>query len=82
MTDQLIEKSHLTPAEEVRMTCKSLGEGGQSELARLLPSRVPGKTINSRTVRRWLAGKSTPSDEVLERIRTIGQEVGYIDCRT
>jgi hypothetical protein len=58
----------MTPAEEVRLTCQLLGEGGQSKLARLLPSRIPGKLINSRTVRRWIAGKTTPSDEMLARI--------------
>lgn len=62
-----------TPAEEVRLTCESLGEGGQSKLARLLPSRVPGKHVNSRTVRRWVAGKTAPDDEMLKRIRSIGQ---------
>jgi hypothetical protein len=61
----------MTPAEEVRLTCESLGEGGQSKLARLLPSRVPRKHVNSRSVRRWLAGKSVPNAEMLEQIRSI-----------
>lgn len=61
----------MTPAEEVRLACESLGEGGQSKLARLLPSRVPGKHVNSRTVRRWLTGKSVPCPEHLERVRAI-----------
>ena len=55
----------------MRLVCESLGEGGQSKLARLLPSRIPGKHVNSRTVRRWLAGKTTPDDEMLERIRAV-----------
>lgn len=45
----------MTPSE-----LRSLGEpfpGWQSRLARCLPSRVPGKNINARTVRRWASGE-------------------------
>jgi hypothetical protein len=61
----------MTPAEEIRLVCESLGEGGQSKLARLLPSEGPTGHVNSRTVRRWLAGKTTPSDAMMRRIRAV-----------
>ena len=61
----------MTPAEEIRHLCDSLNPGGQSELARRLPSLSTTGHINSRTVRRWIAGKSTPTPEMLEQIRAI-----------
>jgi hypothetical protein len=46
----------MTPAE-LRSICDSLNPGGQSKLARMLPGRKPGKGVNPRTIRRWLARK-------------------------
>lgn len=52
----------MTP-EELRSIGESLyGPRWQSELARTLP-------VNSRTVRRWLAGKSRIHPALAERIR-------------
>ena len=51
----------MTPAEETRLTIKSLGKGGQTKLARLL-------SVNPRTVRRWISGKFEPSPVMLEKI--------------
>ena len=51
----------MTPAEQTRLTVETLGKGGQTKLARLLP-------VNPRTVRRWLAGKTEPHAVLLEKI--------------
>lgn len=53
---------------------RALGEasgrrGWQTHLADSLPSLVPGKTINPRTVRRWLAGKAKIHPALEEPIR-------------
>ncbi|QDV34982.1 hypothetical protein ElP_28790 [Tautonia plasticadhaerens] len=68
----------MTPAEEVRRACQALnndkGTGGQTKLARLLPLNSHGKPVNSRTVRRWIAGKTEPHPVLLERIRDIREQ--------
>lgn len=61
----------MTPSEEIRLTCEALNPGGQSKLARMLPSHIPGKHINPRTVRGWISGRSEPHPLLMDRIRAI-----------
>jgi hypothetical protein len=56
----------MTPAQQVRLACEAVG--GQTKLAGMLDSHVPGKKINPRTVRRWVAGKASPHPLLLEKI--------------
>lgn len=53
----------------MRLACAAVG--GQTKLAGMLDSHVPGKTINPRTVRRWVAGDAKPHPLLLEKINDI-----------
>lgn len=63
----------MTPSEEIRLICETLNPGGQSKLARMLDSHIPGKNINPRTVRGWISGRSKPHPLLMEKIREIGR---------